>query len=644
MSENSILIVEDEAIVALDLQLQLEGLGYTVVGGVGSGQEAVSLAALLKPDVVLMDIRLQGKMDGIEAAQTIRTARDVPIIFLTSHSDDETVRRAAHTAPYGYLTKPFQIRELRAGIEVALAKSRMERQLREADLWFAQTLQCVADGVIVTDLEAKILFLNPAAEGMTGWSIEEAVGRTVDEIVHIQAPDRGGRAAHAAAQLNECETRPGALVLDVLARGRVLPAVHALDLRCRDGSSRVVDESAGPVNDEGGARLGAVLVLRDASHRVIQEGLLKASEERFRTAFDHAPLGMALVSLAGEFIQVNAALCRLLRATSVPASLHGTRALASDADREHEMLRLNRLLTGAEDVVQFERRFLRLDGSDPVCTLVSVSLLREGEQPTCYLFQVHDLTEQKRAAEHLAELAEERVKREASEIAHAAKSDFLSRASHEMRTPLNAVIGFAQLLEMLKGSDPAKTETYAHHIRVAGEHLMTLVTDLLDLNRVSHGTLKLSPQPLKLVDTVHEATDMLRGFAQDHGVDLSVHVAPELMVLADATRLRQVLINLGSNAVKYNRQGGLVRISADVAAPGCVRVVVEDTGIGMTTEQLSRLFNPFERLGLERTRIPGVGLGLAIARSLVIEMGGALSVSSRPCIGTIISVDLPLGA
>ena len=511
----------------------------------------------------------------------------------------------------------------------------MERQLRQADRWFAHTLRCVGDGVVVTDLDARVRFLNPAAEQLTGWSVDRAVGQPVDQVVRFRPAADDGDVDNPDA--------PDRLVRAVLACGRPLPAAHGLSLRARDGQDRLVDQTAGPVDDDGGGRLGAVLVLRDASARMAQEAQLRASEERFRSAFDHAPLGMALVALGGEIMQANDALCRLLGTTAEALRRCNHHSLGLADDQAHEQQRLNSLIDGTAqgNVVQFERRYRRLDGAEPVWTLVSVSLMHEGEAPTCYLYQVHDLSQQKLAAQQLAELAEERLKREASDLANAAKSEFLSRASHEMRTPLNAVIGFAQLLQMLKGGDPARTETYAHHIRVAGEHLLTLVTDLLDLNRAAQGTLKIVPQPLVLLQAVQESLELLGSLGQSHGVTLTQAVPADLVMQADPTRLRQVLLNLGSNAIKYNRQGGDVRFLAERTDSGRISLRVVDSGIGMTDEQLERLFQPFDRLGLERSRIPGVGLGLVIARSLVLEMGGTLEVASRPRSGTSIRIELP---
>ncbi len=626
MKAESILIVEDEAIVALDLQLQLQDLGYIVVGIESSGDAAIAAAAASQPSLVLMDVRLHGAMDGIEAASAIRRKHDIPVIYLTSHSDSETVRRAASTAPYGYLTKPYQIKELRAGIEVALTKARIERQLRDSDRWFARTLQCVSDGVILTDEGGRVRFVNPAAEELTGWSIEAAMACELSEVVHF-AP--GGPEGGVRAVLHEA-----------LHDGRATPVQHAVAMTAKNGTARVVDTTAAPVDDDQGKRLGAVLVLRDAAERVAQEVRLRESEAQFRLAFGAAPLGMALVSFNGVIIQANEALHRLLQAP--PSVLRGANhtLLTPEADRAHEALRLQELGLAPGHVVQFEKRYQRpLDGT-LVWTLVSVSLLHQHERPTCYLYQVHDLSEQKVAAERLAELAEERMRREASDLANLAKTDFLARVSHEMRTPLNAVIGFSQLMQMDEQMAPTTTHAYAGQIRNAGEHLLALVNDLLDLSSAAQGKLKLTLQPLPLSELVSQALPLLEVEAASHGIALAAEVDPAWRVMADPRRLRQVLLNLLSNAIKYNREGGYVRVHVSRAESGRVRLQVEDGGIGMTPDQLARMFQPFERLGAERTTVQGTGLGLVIARSLVIEMGGSLAVRSTPRQGTTVTLEL----
>ena len=641
--ERSILIVEDEAIVALDLKLQLQDLGYDVCGVAATGERALELIAQTRPDLIMMDVHLQGRMDGIDVAEAVRSAQGIPVIFLTSHSDDETVQRAARAAAYGYLTKPYQLRELRAGIEVALTKAGMERRLRAADRWFTHTLQCVADGVIAVDLQASVRFLNPAAERLTGWTTDEARGRTVAEVVHFapMAPeaDTGGGPATPP-----CGEPPAGVVRWVLQQGRAAPVAYGCEQIGRDGRASRVDATAGPINGDAGERLGAVLVLRDATERIEREAQLRASEERFRGAFDAAPLGMALISLGGEIMQANNALCRLLGGSLKEVKAQSRRALTPEADRDHEAARLRELLGTPKAVVQFETRFVHLGGAEPVWTLVSASLMHDAGLPTCYLYQVHDLTAQRQVAAQLAELVDERIQREAVDLANKARSEFLSRVSHEMRTPLNAVIGFAQLLQMQPGLAPDQIDTFARHIRLAGEHLLVLVTDLLELDRSAHGKLQLTREPLVLRTVVDEASQLLNGLAAAHAIGFDVQVPADLQVVADRTRLRQVVLNLGSNAIKYNRSGGTVRISAAAIGAGRVELRVEDTGIGMTPGQLQRLFQPFERLGRETSGIPGTGIGLVIAHSLVADMGGTLRLTSAEGTGTVATVELPAAA
>jgi len=638
MSGSSILIVEDESVVALDLKLQLLELGYAVPGIAASAEQAIAQATRHQPDLVLMDVRLQGAMDGIEAAEVLRKERSVPVIFLTSHSDSETVARAARTAPYGYLTKPYQLKELRAGIEVALTKARMERQLQEADRWFAHTLNCVQDGVVVTELNQKVRFLNPAAEKLTGWTQDDAVGREIGDIVQLSDAAEDSRLPAAPPSSSKKSLAPG-MIRRVMEQGRPSGVSHDQSLVARDHAESVVDSSAGPVNDDTGRRLGAVLVLRDASVRLTQEASLRASEERFRSAFDFAPLGMALVSMSGHFIQVNDSLCKLLEIAAGPLREKGHAAVSHLDDRAHEAHRLEELRRNPHSVVQFEKRYLRADGSF-VWALVSVSLLREGGQTTCYLYQIHDLTEQKRAAEHVAELASERMRREASDMANKTKSEFLSRVSHEMRTPLNAVMGFAQLLKLQTDPDPVMTERFAKQILSAGEHLLAMVNDLLDLQRAAQGSLKLALEAVDLRDTVDVVHQFLQGQADARQIALKFDIPMGVRVWADPIRLRQVLLNIGSNAIKYNRAGGTVSFNADRLSQGGVRLLIEDSGIGMTPEQLARLFQPFDRLGQERTATPGTGLGFVIARDLVLEMGGTLDVSSQARAGTRVVVSL----
>jgi len=249
---------------------------------------------------------------------------------------------------------------------------------------------------------------------------------------------------------------------------------------------------------------------------------------------------------------------------------------------------------------------------------------------------VLDITQQ-RVAEKL------RVQKEAAEEVSFQKSKFISSVSHEMRTPLNAVLGFAQLLcQSPAARQTPSVGTQAEMILEAGRHLLAVVDDLLNLGSIETGKLKTQIEPVHVPPLLIEARSMLALEASRRGIQILIHPAPpHAEVLADRSRLRQVMLNLLSNAIKYNRPDGLVhvRVTADGTS---LTIAVEDTGKGIPTEKLPHLFERFNRLGAENSAIPGMGIGLALSRQLIELMGGKVHVESCPGIGTVFSVTLAL--
>ena len=241
------------------------------------------------------------------------------------------------------------------------------------------------------------------------------------------------------------------------------------------------------------------------------------------------------------------------------------------------------------------------------------------------------------------EAEEARRAQHVAESASAAKSEFLSRMSHEIRTPLNAITGFAQLLRLQMGSDEsdAGRRTYVEQILHAGKHLSGLVNDVLDLQQVEAGVMTLRQEPVRLDEEIVQCLSMLLPMAEQREITMSSDIGPDDVVMVDRQRLRQVLMNIGSNAIKYNRHGGSVVVRTQRSGPNAVELSLTDSGTGMTQDQLDRLFQPFERLGRETSNIEGTGLGLIITRSLIESMGGRMEIDSRPGHGTRVSITLP---
>lgn len=236
---------------------------------------------------------------------------------------------------------------------------------------------------------------------------------------------------------------------------------------------------------------------------------------------------------------------------------------------------------------------------------------------------------------------EMRIAMEEAKWANAAKSDFLSRMSHELRTPMNSILGFAQLMEMDAPNE--KQAVRLGHIIKAGQHLLQLINEVLDLSRVESGRLQLSTEPVSLTNCIQCAVDMIRPLCELRRQQILCEYdsSKTLYVHADHQRLSQVLINLLSNATKYNRDGGLIVVHWEQAGEGRQQISVSDSGTGIAPEHMGRLFQPFERLGGDGSSIEGTGLGLALSKRLVELMGGQLTVKSIVGAGSTFIVDLP---
>ena len=239
------------------------------------------------------------------------------------------------------------------------------------------------------------------------------------------------------------------------------------------------------------------------------------------------------------------------------------------------------------------------------------------------------------------DIEEQKQAQAAAESANRAKSEFLSSMSHELRNPLNAILGFAQLLALDTPPPPSSQQASIDQILKAGWHLLELINEVLDLARIEAGQASLSPEPVSVVEALHECHAMLEQQALRREVRMRFP-SPDLscFVRADRTRLKQILLNLLSNAIKYNRDKGTVEVQ--VTMGDRVRVGVRDTGAGLAPERLAQLFKPFNRLGHEGGPVEGTGIGLVVAKRLVELMGGAIGAESMPGVGSVFWIELPV--
>jgi len=291
MDKAKILIVEDESIVALNIKNRLEELGYAVVAMLNSGEAALQVVDHNRPDLVLMDIKLKGTVDGIEAAALIRSRFQIPVVYLTAYSDEETVDRAKFTEPYGYILKPFEARDLCTTIEVSLHKHQMEQQLREREQWLATTLKSIGDAVITTDSQGSITFMNPVAEALTSWKQEEVLGSNLAQVFQT-----------INEKTREVVENPAVVAL---REGVTVGLENHTLLITKEGNEIPIDDSAAPIKNDVGNILGAVLVFHDVTEQQQIKAILERTNEELeiRVTESTAQLRQANEQLRAEIAQ-----------------------------------------------------------------------------------------------------------------------------------------------------------------------------------------------------------------------------------------------------------------------------------------------------------------------------------------------------
>jgi PAS domain S-box-containing protein len=370
----------------------------------------------------------------------------------------------------------------------------------------------------------------------------------------------------------------------------------------------------------------------------------------FRELFEFAPVAYHEIDANGTLRRVNQTECRMLGYTREEMIGRPVWQFVAADQQEQSREAVRRKVAGEEPPAPFERDFLRRDGGYLILEIYDSLIYDRAGEVSGIRSVLLDVTDRRLAEQLLANEVTERERltvalrrsKEEAEKANRAKSEFLSRMSHELRTPLNAILGFAQLLEM-SPLDRDKREAVGQILK-AGQHLLGLINEVLEISRIEAGRLSLSPEPVLVSSAIQETLDLLTPMAARRNIMLRDEVGKERRryVVADQQRLKQVLLNLVSNAIKYNSDDGTVTIAAEEIDGTRLRVKVRDTGPGVKAEHQAKLFTPFERLGAEQTGVEGTGLGLALSKRLLEMMGGSIGVQNNPDRGATFWMELPL--
>jgi PAS domain S-box-containing protein len=627
MSKGRILIVEDEAIVAEDLRRKLGRLDYAVCGWTGSGEEAVALARKGGPDLVLMDIRLEAGMDGVEAAQRIRQECDVPVVYLTAHSDPTTLQRAKLTEPYGYILKPFETRELESHIQIALYKHQAEAEVRRQREWLQVTLQSIGDGVITTDAAGKVTSLNPVAQEMTGWKTDEALNRPLQEVFNI---------------INQETRRPGSHPVErVLREGKVVGLANHTALISRDGTERAIDDSAAPIRDSQGRILGVVMVFHEVTEKRRAEQALRESEERFRVAQELSPDGFTILRPVRD-AQGGIVDFTWVYENDAIARMNGTKPSAVLGRRLLEVFPGHR-------GTQFFKRYQQVAETGARCVFEEQYRGESLPKPTWFRIAVvplgrdiailaQDVTKQKEFQAELERLVAERtakLQELVGELEH-----FSYTITHDMRAPLRAMQGFAGMMEETCAQcQKHEAKDFLHRIGTSAARMDLLITDALSYSRTVRQELTLAP-----VDAAALLRGILDSYPELQPSKAQIRLEGEIpLVMGNEAGLTQCFSNVLGNAVKFVKPGQRPEICVRAERrEGWVRIWVEDNGIGIPEVMLSRVFDMFAR-GHNDENYEGTGIGLALVRKVMRQMGGKVGVESEEAKGSRFWLDLRPG-
>jgi PAS domain S-box-containing protein len=489
-----------------------------------------------------------------------------------------------------------------------------EAQLAESRETTRAILDAAIDSIIVIDRDLMILEASPGTQSLHGIAAEDRVGRKVDELVNAEDREMV-RDAFTSAFDND----------------------GAVSFRTRmnhvDGHLVTIEVRGRTLHDPDGPPTRLVFIARDISDAVAWETALARSFAKTKIILDAAPDSIVVIDRDLTIIEASPGTERIYGYPKSERMGRSAMTIVHPDDVAMVTGELERMFErGGDELSSYRFRARHVDGHWMIIETRGRLLEDiEGQPPSAVLVS-RDVTDAVEFEETLAAAKDE------AERANAAKSEFMSRMSHELRTPLNSVLGFAQILQMELTSK--EDLELVDHVFKSGQHLLTLINEVLDISRVESGNIGLTLEPVRLLDLVNECLDIIGPQASERGLGIGYSDSFDYVVMGDQLRLKQVILNLLSNAIKFNRSHGSVTLHCAMRST-YIRLSVADTGHGIAPDLRERLFTAFDRLDAETRGIEGTGLGLMLSKTLIEAMGGTLGFETVVDEGSTFWFELP---
>jgi len=652
MEKVRIQIVEDDTAIAMTLKHNLQSLGYQVSSIVGDGTEAIRRAEVDKPDIILTDIRIEGEMDGIDTADIIKSQLNIPVIFLTAYLDQERIERVKITNPFGCLIKPILKKDLKVAIEMALyvakvdsERKRTNEKLEENQKLLKTTIESTDDGILVIGRQGEILLRNDRYSEM--WNIPESILDSGNDDALLQFVLR--QLKDPDAFLKEVKQLYG-------TSGDDFDTLEFIDGRYFERFSRALKRDS--------TVIGRVWSFRDVTKQKQAERDLIFSEERFRGIVEDTPVLINQFLPDSKTVFVNKAYCDFFEKSFDELVGHSFLSHIPEKYREAIMSRIKSLNID-KPVLSQEHQVILPNGKTGWQRWTNRAVFNSQGQTIAYQSVGEDITERKQAEENLKTAYNEmeikvenrtidyKIAKEEAERASRAKSELLSNMSHELRTPMHHILGFSKLAkEKVNRLSTDKLQNYFSEIIQSGEHLMVLLDNLLDLSKLESGQTTYEMQNIDLKLLILELIPEFSFSARDKSIQLEVKNSEvPTFVVCDDFKIRQVMRNLISNALKFSSDNKSISISFDQGeltagkseknSVKALIVKVKDRGIGIPKNELLTIFEKFVQSSRTRTNAGGTGLGLAICQEIIEDHGGKIQAENNPDGGATFSLKLP---